>query len=243
MGLEPHLPACPPGTRRPSSTSSSRLHAQHAVHAHTCPVGPLPSWQVAPTHCSGQMHSNPSTWSTQVPPAAHGLEAHSSMSAEGQKEAWNVGGVGRRGPTGQQGPRAWDFRSLLSWLNHCAPGPPCRPLRLQLPNPLEWVLTQCTGGPTPARWAVALEAGGHLMARTPVGTRVGGTGMLCCIENQRQWVGGGLGPPPSTSAPPHVHRAPRLGQGGAQGQAAGHLRTGTASHAGPDVPRSQFLPE
>lgn len=41
----------------------------------------LPIWQVFPTHWGGQTHSKPFTRSIHVPPCAHGLEAHSSMSA------------------------------------------------------------------------------------------------------------------------------------------------------------------
>lgn len=81
-GPRPRLPR-QPRSPQPSSASSMRS-VVHARPPHLW--GPLPSWQVAPTHCSGQMHSKPSTWSTQVPPAAQGLEAHSSMSAEGQRE-------------------------------------------------------------------------------------------------------------------------------------------------------------
>lgn len=44
----------------------------------------LPIWQVVPSHWGGHKHSNPSSLSMQVPPPAHGLDAHSSKSDKTQ---------------------------------------------------------------------------------------------------------------------------------------------------------------
>ena len=114
----------------PAPAPAAAAHAQCTAHAHTRPAGPLPSWQVAPPHCSGQMHSKPSTWSTQVPPAAHGLEVHSSMSAQGQRERC---GVGRR-DTGLALPVTPPL-TTATHVDAATPPPPSRPLRCQAECP------------------------------------------------------------------------------------------------------------
>lgn len=113
----------------PAPAPAAAAHAQCTAHAHMRPAGPSPSWQVAPAHCSGQMHSKPSTWSTQVPPAAHGLEVHSSMSAEDQKRC----GAGRR-DTGLALPVTPPL-TTAAHMDAATPPLPSRPLRCQAECP------------------------------------------------------------------------------------------------------------
>lgn len=131
-------PACTPDS--PAAPAAAAAHPQHTGHARASPAGPLPSWQVAPTHCSGQTHSKPSTWSTQVPPAAQGLEAHSSMSVQGQGGVW--GWAAGKAAVGLA------LRPGLSGVNHAAPSrlPEASPE----PPSCAQALTERTGGPAPA---------------------------------------------------------------------------------------------
>lgn len=289
MGPGPAAPSLPPGSHsshsshNSTSSTSSRTHSPRSVHtraprsmhvcptvcAHVCPTvrthacpAALPSRQVAPTHCWGQRHSKPSTWSTQVPPAAHGLEAHSSMSVEGRGRACERRG-GRPGawvPWGG-GPSARGFLSRSPGRkahSHMGGRGSRSPSRVPPPHPsgagysppaASRGLTQSAGGSTPAGWAAALEASGHLVAGAPVGTGVGGAGVLSCIGNRRRrWVVGVTAQGPTF--PQGSPQTPRL-QGGVQvcprQKEAGALGlTGSGAPAGPGrahLPRSQFLPE
>lgn len=177
------------------------------MHTHPGPRGPLPSWQVAPTHCSGHTHSKPSTWSTHVPPAAHGLEAHSSMSAES--------------PGGGAGMIAGWRRGQLALRKECEhPGLPLAPPQPQPhgdgpPRPYPPEPRNAGWGPqkpwsklSPSAQVGPLQPDGQWHSK-PEGTSWQEPPLAHGLEAQAcsaAWGTTGVGvvarPPPSTRAPP-----------------------------------------
>lgn len=121
-------------------------------HTHKRKVSPI--WQVLPVHCGRHKQSKPFSRSKQVPPWAHGLEAHSSLSA--------------------QDTRNTIVRKMSINVHHVY----CK-LRICFGTEM-WTLTFSTGGPIPAWWTLALEPWRQFMTGPAICTWVWHAGVLSC---------------------------------------------------------------